>query len=132
MEEEFDNAIDIDEQTENLKNISLKTPSNNRWRFLFDFNTSCFCKVRNHSPVLFTISQKLPDFSMKMLNSFITVFPKKENGGEYTPRLRWPPSIMLKPKSPCAFIYAEFMIMSTKSLIIIQETANVSTSLRLS
>ena len=33
MEEEFDNAIDIDEQTENLKNISLKTPSNNRWRF---------------------------------------------------------------------------------------------------
>ena len=57
---------------------------------------------------------------------------EKENGGEYTPRLRWPQSIMLKPKSPCAFIYAEFMIMSTKSLIIIQETANVSTSLRLS
>lgn len=118
MEEEFDNAIDIDEQTENLKNISLKTPSNNRWRFLFDFNTSCFCKVRNHSPVLFTISQKLPDFSMKMLNSFITVFPKKENGGEYTPRLRWPQSIMPKPKlsvsatdtqvvSPCIFIICE-------------------------
>jgi len=33
MEEDFDNVIDIDEQTENLKNKSLKTPSNNRWRF---------------------------------------------------------------------------------------------------
>lgn len=132
MEVEFDNAIDIDKQIENLKNKSLKTPSNNRWRFLFDFNTRCFCKVRNYSPVLFTISPKLPDSSMKILNSSNTVFPKKKKGGEYIPRLRWPQSIMLKPKSPCAFIYAEFMIMSTKSLIIIQETANVSTSLRLS
>jgi hypothetical protein len=33
MKEEFDNAIDIDEQTENLKNKSLKMPSSNRWRF---------------------------------------------------------------------------------------------------
>lgn len=85
MEEEFDNAIDIDEQTENLKNKSLKTPSNNRWRFLFDFNTSCFCKVRNHSLVLFTISPKSPDHAMQRLNSSITILQKRKWRGIYSP-----------------------------------------------
>ena len=62
MKEEFDNAIDIDEQTEILKNKSLKMPSSNRWRFLFDFNTNCFCKVMNHSLFYSLYHQNYPTF----------------------------------------------------------------------
>ena len=70
---------------------------------------------------MFTTSPKSPDSSIKILNSSIIInLQNKKNGGEYTPRLRWPQSMMPKPKlsvvatdtqvvSPCIYIICEII-----------------------